>query len=322
MAHSLKTWKIPTSGRAAKGVPLPQVLPISSEEDDEVAGIISVAADSFEDDDAFLCLVTKKGWIKKTPLKAFEKTSSRGLVAIGALEDGDRVSWVKTCDSTDSIIVATKKGYATHFKTDRANLRPTGRTSRGVKTMNLRDDDVIVDMDILKGLGAHAEAAEAEAGGAEEAGEADTDADGDEGLDGAAGNLPKVLIVTTNGYGKRSTVKDFTMRKRGGMGVIATKFKDPATDELACLRVVDDDDEIMISTSSGVMVRQRAGGIPSQGRLARGVVVQKLDAGSYINDVSIVPNQVVPEEGEGGSNGLNGGGAAANNATAPVAVAA
>ena len=64
--------------------------------------------------------------------------NSNSPLSPGALEDGDRVNWVKTCDSTDSIIVATKKGYATHFRTDATNLRPTGRTSRGVKTMNLR----------------------------------------------------------------------------------------------------------------------------------------------------------------------------------------
>ena len=110
-------------------------------------------------------------------------------------------------------------------------------------------------------------------------------------LDGSAER--ELLIVTAKGFGKRTFVGEFQKRKRGGKGVIATKFKPgrQTTDALACLRAIQEDDEIMLSTTSGIIVRQRAAKIPLQSRAATGVVVQRLDDSARITEVAIVPRR-------------------------------
>ena len=214
ICHSLRTFKVPVAGRNAKGTPLSRVLPLSA--DEPVCAVLPVTKEEMEAQEEtsegnHLVLVTRRGWIKRTPVSAFAKTSTRGLIAIN-LDEGDSVQWVRLCTSrqasapganagsgsdpsdgtSSTIMLGTRKGFATHFAT--SAVRPTGRTSRGVKTMKLRDDDEIVDMDVLPPGAA-------------------TDPD------------TSLLIITTRGYGKLTPVSEFTLRNRGGMGVIAIKFK-------------------------------------------------------------------------------------------------
>jgi DNA gyrase subunit A len=96
--------------------------------------------------------------------------------------------------------------------------------------------------------------------------------------------------VTSSGYGKRVDTKEFRTQARGGRGVIAIKFKQSnSDDEVSCLRIVDEEDEVLVITAKGVMVRQKVKNIPSQGRAATGVLVQKLDNEDAIASVSLVP---------------------------------
>lgn len=101
-------------------------------------------------DDEFLTLLTEKGFIKKTPLKAFKSISSRGLIIIG-LEDGDSLRWARICKMDDEVLIATKDGFASRFQT--SDMASTGRSSRGSRALILRNGDRMADMDILKGLG-------------------------------------------------------------------------------------------------------------------------------------------------------------------------
>lgn len=99
-----------------------------------------------------------------------------------------------------------------------------------------------------------------------------------------------VLAVTSSGYGKRVDTNEFRTQARGGKGVIAIKFKSTnSDDEVSCLRIVDEDDEVLVITARGIMVRQRVKDIPSQGRAATGVLVQKIDDADAIASVSLVP---------------------------------
>lgn len=151
---------------------------------------------------------------------------SRGLISIN-LEAEDRLGWVRRCTDEDDIIISTSRGYSMRFHS--ADMRPTGRTSRGCRAIKLRDGDVMVDIDILppqppqppkgRGKGKKGEA---------EAGE----------------DKRYLLAVTTLGYGKRVAAESFRAQSRGTMGVIATKFKAGTGDSLACMRSCSDDDEV------------------------------------------------------------------------------
>lgn len=257
IAYGLRAFQVPTGGRIAKGTPIPSVLPVTS--DDVVTTILPVSQFS---NDEYILLATTNGWIKKTPLKAFENMSSRGLT-IASLEDGDSLNWAHKCTDSDDILIGSSKGKA--IRREAAKLRPTGRTSRGVLTMKLSDGDTLADMNVVNGNDS----------------------------DSKKKNTEYVLAVTSRGYGKRVPVTEFKAQARGGRGVIAIKFKGSSSEEdkVSCLRVVREDDEILLITSKGIMNRQKVSDIPSQSRTATGVTVQKVDveSGDYISSVSIVP---------------------------------
>jgi len=255
VAFGIRAFQVPQASRTAKGSPIPSVLPIKME--DGISSILPVTEFS---DEEYIVLATEYGWIKKTPLNAFENLTSRGLI-IAALENGDRLSWCKRCTDEDDILIGTRLGMATRFNASK--LRPTGRTSRGVKSMTLKNGDTIADLSILKST--------VEDEGSEE----------------------YVLTVTANGYGKRVKTTEFRTTARGGVGVIATKFKTNSSveDQVSCLRVVHSEDEILLITERGIIVRQTASQIPIQGRAATGVTLQKVDVegGDSISSVSVVP---------------------------------
>ncbi|CAM9940419.1 unnamed protein product, partial [Phaeothamnion confervicola] len=143
VAYGIRAFQVPLASRTAKGVPFPQVLPLTAGE--QISSIIPVS--QFNENE-YLVLLTKRGFIKKTSLAAFSSMTARGLIIIN-LEADDNLRWVKRCSETDSVIIGTEQGYASRFLADSKQLRPTGRTSRGVKAMKYRKNDFPVDMDIL-----------------------------------------------------------------------------------------------------------------------------------------------------------------------------
>jgi DNA gyrase subunit A len=247
IAYGIRAFQVPSGGRTAKGQPIPSVLPIKA--DDTITAVLPISEFS---DDVFLVLATEHGWIKKTSLAAFENLTSRGLT-IASLDKGDRLRWCQLCHDEDTILIGSTRGMATRFEASK--LRPTGRTSRGVKAMKLRSGDRIADLNVLSG-----DAAE------------------------------NVLAITAHGFGKRIATDEFRVQARGGIGVIAIKFKKlQEGDEMSCLLAARQDDEILLITSKGIMVRQKVSEIPAQGRSATGVTIQRLDGGDCISSVSIVP---------------------------------
>ena len=258
IAYGLRAYQVPEAGRTAKGTPIPSVLPVKA--DDIITSVLPVSQFS---KDEFIVLTTEYGWIKKTPLAAFEKIRASGLT-IATLEDGDRLNWCEKCTDEDDILVGSTRGQATRFQA--SNLRPTARTSRGVKSMTLKKGDTIADMNVL------------------------SRSNKDECL----------LVVTKEGYGKRVRTDEFRSTARGGSGVMAIKFKaGRVNDRVSSMRVVNEDDEILLITSQGVIVRQKVKGISCFGRAATGVLVQKVDvrAGDSISTVSIVPKEDADQYG-------------------------
>jgi len=325
-AHALPAHKVPRTSREARGTPLFQLLPAIAA-GDSVAALLPVSA--FRDDE-YILLLTEAAYVKRTPLAAFASPPGRGLKIIH-LSEGDRLRWVCRCSTDDSVIVASAGGLGVRFRINEAQLRPTGRTSRGVRAMKLKAGDRVVDVEVLP------------AGG-----------------DAASTCL---LAVTSSGYGKRLRVSDFRVQRRGGIGLKVLKFRkakasagrrdrtaakadamdvdaahvvddddedlpsdDEAEDEeedeeedeaspsilaaadgaglppgpsLVALRSVEADAEVMLITSRGTLVRQSASQIPLQSRFATGVRVQRLAVDDDVVSVTTLPVALASEEPDG-----------------------
>ncbi len=243
--YSLNVYDFPEGSRQAKGLPIINVLPL--EQDEQITAVVPV---SNFDKNSNLIMITKKGYIKRICLDNFSNIRKTGIIAIG-LEEGDSLNWVKQANNTDEVFIATSCGMAIRFAIE--DLRPLGRSARGVNSMKLRTGDTIIGCDIIpRGF----------------------DAD--------------MLVVTSDGFGKRSKVSEFRTQNRGGIGLIATKFKS-STSRLVALTVVEEKDEIMVVTQNGIVSRIKAGDISRQGRPATGVRIQNL----MENDSVMAVNKIV-----------------------------
>lgn len=272
VVYALPAYRVPQCSRAAKGIPIVQLLPIPREE-----SITSLLAVSSFDDDTHLLMLTKGGFIKRTSLSAFSKIRANGLIAIG-LEDGDALTWVRLALTGDSVLIGSKAGMTIHFRINEDELRPLGRSARGVRAMNLRSGDSLVSMDVLP-----IELADKIASSSED--------EMEENIEGpAASDGPWVLVASGSGLGKRIPVTQFRLQKRAGMGLRAMKFR-RAGDELVGLRVLGHGEELLLVSERGVIVRTSADKIPQQSRAATGVKLQRLDSGDRLSEVVLVPHE-------------------------------
>jgi len=202
----------------------------------------------------YLLLLTKKGFIKKIELNKFSAIRKSGIIAIG-LGENDMLDWVKIADKNDEIIIGTSRGMAIRFPIQ--ILRPLGRSARGVTAIKLRSDDNIVGSGIVPK---------------------------DQSVD--------LLVVTTDGYGKRTPISAFRPQNRGGIGLICTKFKNSSS-RVASINLITENDEVMVVTAQGITTRQKGYNISRQGRPATGVCVQSL----IKNDSVVAVTKIaLPEE--------------------------
>lgn len=249
--YSLSVYDFPEGGRQSKGLPIVNVLPI--DQDERITAVVPVSNFSH---DLNLIMLTKKGYIKRIELDNFSNIRRNGIIAIG-LEEGDELNWVKLASARDEIIIGTSCGMAIRFPIE--DLRPLGRSARGVTSMKLRAGDELVGCDIVP---------------------RDYDAD--------------LLVVTSDGFGKRTKLSEFRSQNRGGIGLIATKFKSTSS-KLVALTIVKESDDIMMVTANGVVTRLNAGSISRQGRPATGVRAQNLTD----NDTVVSVNKILnPDEDE------------------------
>ena len=253
VVYSLNVYDFPEGSRQSKGLPIINVLPI--EQDEQITAVVPV---SEFNPDANLIMLTKKGYIKRIGLDNFVNIRRNGIIAIG-LEEGDTLNWVKLAQNNDEIIIGTSCGMAIRFSIE--DLRPLGRSARGVNSMKLRSGDTIIGCDVVP---------------------KDYDAD--------------LLVVTSDGFGKRSKLSEFRPQNRGGLGLIATKFKSAAS-RLVALTIVDEHDDIMVVTANGIVTRVSAADISRQGRPATGVKVQNL----VDNDTVVSVNKIINPDDDSAS---------------------
>ncbi len=253
--YSVEVMDLPEGKREARGTAIINLLPIG--QDETVTTVIPVEEFS---EDRYLIMLTHQAYIKKVQMSEFRTIRRSGIIAI-TLNDGDELGWVRPSVGKCDVLIGTGDGMCIRYSEE--ELRPMGRSARGVRAITLREGDKIVGFDVL------------------------------EPGDDAA----HVLVVTNDGFGKRVKLDEFRQQGRGGIGLIGTKFKS-GNSRLAALRVVHPGDEVMIATANGVVVRQQVDEISSQGRMATGVRIQQLDDDDFVASVTPLVEPTAGEEGE------------------------
>ncbi len=199
-------------------------------------------------EDMFITMVTKHGVMKKTDLNNFENTRRGGIIAISLGKD-DKLIDVQLTNGKQEILIGTHGGMAIRF--NESDIRSMGRTAAGVRAIKLDKKDFVVGLVAVKRAGA------------------------------------SILVVTDKGFGKRSELQDYRMTRRGGKGVITMKSSDK-NGSLISIREVVDNDDLMIITTKGIMIRQNVGEIRVMGRNTQGVRLIKLHEGDTISAVASV----------------------------------
>ncbi len=244
--HTRKAYQIPEASRTAKGTNIVNIIEMLPEE--KITAMISV--EGFNEGE-FLTMVTKKGVIKRTLLSAYEYQRKGGKIALSLDEDDELVFVMHTHGECD-IVLATKYGSAVRYT--EANVRPMGRTARGVRGIKLRGDDYVTGVAIVE-----------------------------EGKN--------LVTITENGFGKRTDFEDFReMKTRGGYGVTCHKLTEK-TGLLCGIRTVSDEDDLMMITDSGTIIRTPASDIPTYSRTAGGVIVMRLGEGQTLINFTAVAHE-------------------------------
>jgi DNA gyrase subunit A len=223
-------------------------------EDDKIKAYIPIK-DLKDDDfleDHYLIFATIKGKIKKTPISAFSRPRTNGIIAISINED-DQLLEVKLTEGDNDIIVANDRGYAIRF--NEKTVRSMGRTAAGVKAMNLKSGAQVIGMITMK--------------------QSDID--------------KSILVLSENGMGKRSLLEDYRITNRGGKGVKTIQVTDK-TGKLVAIKSVSESDSLMITTKSGVVIHTPVGSMRIMGRATQGVKVINLDSNDTIADAALIFN--------------------------------
>lgn len=230
--HWLKVYKIPQSGRYAKGTPIINLVRIGKGE--KVSAVIPVKE---FDDKHFLFMATKQGVVKKTNLSAFSRPRQGGIIAL-SLDENDSVIGVRKTDGTRHILLATAKGMAVRF--DENNVRPMGRTARGVRGIKLAPNDHVVAKVVTQ----------------------------EDGI---------LLTITENGYGKRTRISDYRLIGRGGKGV-RNIICSSRNGDVVAVRTVNENDDVLFITEHGVVIRTPVKDISVIGRNTQGLRLMRLSS--------------------------------------------
>ena len=237
----LKGYQIPEASRTSKGMNVVNLLPL--EQDETVSAMVKIPK---EDDRAYLCMVTRKGIIKRTAINQYDHIRKTGIIAIN-LDEGDELCWVDVTDGERKLVVATHEGMAICF--NEADARLIGRTARGVKAIQLKEDDYVVGFAVA--------------------------------IEGK-----QLLTVSETGYGRKSDFSDYRVQSRAGKGLI--NYRTEQFGKVAMIAPVDDENDVIMITTDGIVIRTHAQQISSFKRPSKGVKVMRVNDGERLATLSIV----------------------------------
>ena len=256
----LKVWEVPAGSRNSRGRPIVNMFPL--QEGEKINVVLPLTGDmrSFPAD-RYVFMATRMGTVKKTALDEFSNPRKAGIIAVG-LDEGDFLIGAALTDGAHDVMLFSDGGKAVRF--DENDVRPMGRNARGVKGMQLEDGQSVIAMLV---------------------------ADGETTADSAEPNARNsVLTATENGYGKRTNINEYTRHGRGTKGMIAIQQSE-RNGKVVAATLVRGDDEIMLITDKGVLVRTRVAEIREMGRATQGVTLIALDDGAQLSGLQrIVEN--------------------------------
>ncbi|HYM60503.1 MAG TPA: DNA gyrase subunit A, partial [Thermoanaerobaculia bacterium] len=303
----LKVHAIPEVGSNARGKAIVNLL--SVEPGESVRALLTVRDFT---DAKYVVMVTRAGKIKKTELSAFSNVRASGIIAID-INEGDDLYSVELCDGYNEIFIGTHDGMAIRFH--ESDVRPMGRGAAGVKGISLREGDYVVEMDVLPETAegrarAEMKAGTASEGGTEEEGsdasvdltlvETATEDESEEAeVSEAADELGEVLTVTECGFGKRTAVSMYRLQSRGGFGVVNIRITDK-NGKVAGIAHVQSDDQLLLITEQGKIIRVECSGIRSMRRSTQGVRLINLEENDrVVAAVKLVEKEQPDDDGEG-----------------------
>jgi DNA gyrase subunit A len=247
----LKVYEVPQSSRTARGKPIVNLLKL---EDGELVNAL-LPVKEFTDNQ-YIFMVTAFGTVKKTPLSEFSRPRSNGIIAV-SLDEGDHLVGVAITDGQHDVMLFSDEGKANRF--EEQDVRPMGRTARGVRGMKLGAGAQVISLLV------------------------------------AENDQQSVLTATENGYGKRTPISEYTRHNRGGLGMIAIQTT-ARNGKVVAATLVDPDDEIMLITTGGVLIRTRVSEIRSLGRSTQGVTLINLGEGEKLSGLQRIIDPEEPED--------------------------
>lgn len=243
----LKAYEIPEAGRTAKGMAIVNLLQLSQGE--KIAAVMSVHD---YNDDLYVLMATRNGLIKKTKLSEYANIRKTGIQGITLKEDDELID-VRITDGNTSIIMVTRQGMSIRFK--EGEVRAVGRTSMGVKGINLGKDDKVVGMEPI------------------------------------TANEDYILAITENGFGKRTEIEEYREQARAGKGILTYKTT-AKTGHIIGVKIVNDEDDVMLITDTGVVIRINVKDISVLGRNTQGVTLMRTsDGGKVVNMAKILKEE-------------------------------
>ena len=251
--YRAKAYELPDAGREGKGQHVANVMAFQPGE--AIAQVLAVRDYTSA---AYLVLATKSGLVKKTRLGEYDSPRSGGLIAVN-LRDGDELVGAGLAESTDDLLLVSRKGQSVRFHADDATLRPMGRATSGVTGMKFRSDDSLLSMSVVQ-----------------------------------QGTDPNVFVVFESGLAKRSKVSEWNVKGRGILGVSVAKLSDKGGDLVGAL-TVDEDGEVLVIFEKGNIVRSRVDEVRLTGRNTMGVQFAKPRGNDSIVAVARNPEREVEE---------------------------
>jgi DNA gyrase subunit A len=256
----LKVWEVPAGSRGSRGRPIVNMFPLQEGEKINVVLALTGAARTFPDNQ-YVFMATSMGTVKKTSLDEFSNPRKGGIIAVN-LDEGDFLIGAALTDGQHDVMLFSDGGKAVRF--DENDVRPLGRSARGVRGMMIEDHQSVIAMLV------------------------------------AEDETQSVLTATENGYGKRTSITEYTRHGRGTKGMIAIQQSE-RNGKVVAATLVHADDEIMLITDTGVLVRTRVAEIRELGRATQGVTLIGLDEGAKLSGLQrIVENDANVAEGEAG----------------------
>jgi DNA gyrase subunit A len=267
----LKVWEVPAGSRGSRGRPIVNMFPLAEGEKINVVLALTGEARTFPEDQ-FVFMATSMGTVKKTSLDEFNNPRKGGIIAVN-LDDGDFLVGAALTDGKHDVMLFSDGGKAVRF--DENDVRPLGRSARGVRGMMIEDGQSVIAMLVAEQEDPNAPADTVRA---------------------------SVLTATENGYGKRTSISEYTRHGRGTKGMIAIQQSE-RNGKVVAATLVQAEDEIMLITDTGVLVRTRVSEIRELGRATQGVTLIGLDEGAKLSGLQRIVENDAAMQGDAESDG-------------------